>query len=783
MTSTQLTQSTSDFKNSAITTDGQRDMHNAYSPVLNNDIATKNTVQRPRAHEESGSNFTPDMDYNNYFKYTLTGATTINIPVNHQPGHKGTFELIQDAAGYGIAFAEGYHFLGALQNLSTTSGAVMIIEYTIIDSDTIVLNSRYKTEPFIFTIETTVPNESFSLPLVSGYDYKFRVDWGDNNNDLVDVWNAPEATHTYATAGTHQIIMNGVCETVRFGYHQHAHKLISVQQLGTMRWKTFYQSFGDNKYIGCQNLASFTAGECDTSQITSMNYMFGGCDNLTTVDMSSFNTPNVTNMSRVFWFCPSLASCNVSGWDTSKVTTFEALFLACNSLTTIDVSHFNTSNVTNMSSMFGNCYILTGVDVSNWDTSNVTNMSNLFSNCRVFPTLDVTNFNTSKVTSMSGMFQYCKGLTTVDLTNFDTSSCTSLENFFYNSNNITDIDVTGFNISNVKSLTYFVGNCSSLLSIDVSGFDTSSVTQMRNTFNGCTSLTSLDVSNFDTSSCTIMTGTFQSCSGVTALDVTGFNTSKVTTMNNMFSACSSLSSLDVTNFNTSNVTDMQMMFKSCSALPSIDVTNFDTSSCTTMHGMFQSSIFTTLDLGNFDISMIESFREMFNGSKLTTLDLSAWSRVSFVDKGTWNPSTNTPILADGTGTKGDYYKITATSYRDLGSGNNYWNTNNYMIYTGSKWNESSTAIPGSIFTTKWMMNACSDVTSVKMFDSSGVTDTSYMFQGCSTLTCIDKIDTTASTNKTDMFKSCTILVQPDAAAITDITDADGASWVNGSACP
>lgn len=37
-------------------------------------------------------------------------------------------------------------------------------------------------------------------------------------------------------------------------------------------------------------------------------------------------------------------------------------------------------------------------------------------------------------------------------------------------------------------------------------------------------------------------------------------------------------------------------------------------------------------------------------------------------KGVWNASTNTPTLADGTGSPGDYYKVSVTGSRNLGSG-------------------------------------------------------------------------------------------------------------------
>ena len=69
--------------------------------------------------------------------------------------------------------------------------------------------------------------------------------------------------------------------------------------------------------------------------------------------------------------------------------------------------------------------------------------------------------------------------------------------------------------------------------------------------------------------------------------------------------------------------------------------------------------------------------------------------------GGWNPITNTPALADGTGTTGDYYivlpQIVATSVppadvkpytdRDLGSGTKSWVVNFHIYYDGSEWKQ------------------------------------------------------------------------------------------------
>lgn len=54
-------------------------------------------------------------------------------------------------------------------------------------------------------------------------------------------------------------------------------------------------------------------------------------------------------------------------------------------------------------------------------------------------------------------------------------------------------------------------------------------------------------------------------------------------------------------------------------------------------------------------------------------------------KGYWNASTNTPTLADGTGTNGDEYFVDTAGSQDLGSGTQYFKVGDRVVYTGGIW--------------------------------------------------------------------------------------------------
>lgn len=60
----------------------------------------------------------------------------------------------------------------------------------------------------------------------------------------------------------------------------------------------------------------------------------------------------------------------------------------------------------------------------------------------------------------------------------------------------------------------------------------------------------------------------------------------------------------------------------------------------------------------------------------------------FIYKGTWDASTNTPALADGSGTSGWLYRVSVAGTQDLGSGPITFGIGDYVIYNGATWEKS-----------------------------------------------------------------------------------------------
>ena len=64
-------------------------------------------------------------------------------------------------------------------------------------------------------------------------------------------------------------------------------------------------------------------------------------------------------------------------------------------------------------------------------------------------------------------------------------------------------------------------------------------------------------------------------------------------------------------------------------------------------------------------------------------------------KGTWNASTNTPTLADGTGAKGDYYVVSTAGTQTFGGVQLFFGLGDWIVYNGAVWQRVEGGSDGS----------------------------------------------------------------------------------------
>ena len=162
----------------------------------------------------------------------------------------------------------------------------------------------------------------------------------------------------------------------------------------------------------CTNLTSIEGLEnLNTSDVTSMDYMFYMCKQLRALDLSGFNTEKVENMRDMFSNCKNLETLNLSSFKTNNLTNMSEMFLECNKIAQLDLSGFNTSGVKALDLVFKNCYALEALDLSSFDTKWVTDMSSLFEYCQSLKTIYVSDrFSIFKVKNSTNMFRSCYNL-------------------------------------------------------------------------------------------------------------------------------------------------------------------------------------------------------------------------------------------------------------------------------------------------------------------------------------------------------------------------------------
>lgn len=265
---------------------------------------------------------------------------------------------------------------------------------------------------FEFTVTTTTSSETFTI-LCGNFAETFNatIDWGDGTStSSITAYNDADLTHTYATAGDHDISISGTFPNMTFAGTGDVTKIKSVNNMGSVGMTSTY-----GMLWGATNLTSFTVGDADTSLVTSSHHMFRDCSSLTSLDLSTLDLSNCSNFFNFLKDCTSLTSINLSSFNTSSATSMTGMFSGCDSLTSVDLSSFNTSSVTSMNNMFRDCSLLTSVDLSSFNTSSVTNMRHMFNGMSSSSQATITGIEDFDITS----------LTSNRLTNFLISSSLS----------------------------------------------------------------------------------------------------------------------------------------------------------------------------------------------------------------------------------------------------------------------------------------------------------------------------------------------------------------------
>jgi len=178
------------------------------------------------------------------------------------------------------------------------------------------------------TLVTTTSPQTFTLPMnPSGY-YNATIDWGDGTaNSTITAHNDADLVHSYATAGTYTLKVDGTIGGIYFGSGGSRSLVRSVKYYGATRI--------DDAFRNCTNLNSFDG---NLSDITDFNLAWRDCRGLTSFPLLNMNKG--TNFSSTWWGCSGLTSFPLL--DVRSGTTFTRAWYLCTGLTSFPAGMFDT---------------------------------------------------------------------------------------------------------------------------------------------------------------------------------------------------------------------------------------------------------------------------------------------------------------------------------------------------------------------------------------------------------------------------------------------------------
>ena len=353
--------------------------------------------------------------------------------------------------------------------------------------------------------------------------------------------------------------------------------LDEIAPVSTANW--YREGYSLTKIDGFEKL--------DTSNVTSMQLMFGNCNYLETVDLSHFDTRRVENLEDMFGKCFNMHAIDLSAFDTSSVTNMHELFYGCEGLNSLTLGeNFRFVNGTDAQ--------LT--EVKNDDTYGgkwvrldpLTGEPQISSACtaeQLMLTYDgspdmVGTWVWMEAQPLTGPFAALRyadpdqdGKTTLSilngtldhgvLTREATSEAFAYDEVFYGYDEMQGFMIdhpyvlewrTSFWFESIRKVVFldeiateytynWFDGCYKLEEIEgIEKLDTSGVSNMQGMFAACTSLSTVDLSHFRLDSLPNMNSLFAK-SGVETLDLSGFDIRSIPTAEDMFYFCFDLSSI------------------------------------------------------------------------------------------------------------------------------------------------------------------------------------------------------------------------------------------------
>lgn len=94
-------------------------------------------------------------------------------------------------------------------------------------------------------------------------------------------------------------------------------------------------------------------------------------------------------------------------------------------------------------------------------------------------------------------------------------------------------------------------------------------------------------------------------------------------------------------------------------------------------------------LDNDNLDIIDNKVAVLDSNRKIPADMLPNSVMEY--QGTWNASTNTPAIVNGTGNAGDVYRVSVAGTQNFGSGSLTFSVGDYVLYNGTVWEKSKSS--------------------------------------------------------------------------------------------
>jgi surface protein len=280
---------------------------NAIGPVVLSDPATAEialgAVSQPTTCGGTDGSFEiTGLDINTTYEISYTDDGT-NVTANMTSNGEGSILVTDLNQGT-------YNNITATLSGCTSNAAGPV---TLSDPGGECINEDFVTIWQVDDITTPfrLPKQGF---LPEGKSY--TIDWGDGTSDANTYTNVDVPTHSYSTAGAHQITYSGDFTQLRF---EDRADLLGVANWGNTQWTSM-----NSMFKGCSKFNNIPSTAPDLTFTNDLSNMLQGASSFNQ-SMANWDVSSITDMSALFYEAASFQG-DISGWRVSNVTNMRAMF-------------------------------------------------------------------------------------------------------------------------------------------------------------------------------------------------------------------------------------------------------------------------------------------------------------------------------------------------------------------------------------------------------------------------------------------------------------------------